>query len=325
MRPLPPSKIWDRVAMDSMGPYPPTKKANRFILVAVDACSKWVEARAAPELTSAAMASFFQEDVVCRHGTPTLCCTDNGKEFQKDFKTMLKSLGVAHNYSSAYHPESNGQAEAAVKATLHGLQKAVGDNPFTWDEKLPSVLLGIRNTKHASTGYSPHYILTGRHPVLPVERRRQQPAASQGSGSEDASNHLLGAIANPVGATTADEAPANDTELDPGTWDLLQQREAKQKQMARSITHNVQKAQEKQKKDFLKRHLNNPDPSQAMPVGSMVLLKAPSASKMHRCRSVEGPYCVVKYIDGNTRAIIKEAQGKTWPVATSRLSPYQAQ
>jgi hypothetical protein len=119
--------------MDSMGPYPPTKRSNRFILVTVDACSKWVEVRAVPELTSAAMATFFKEDIVARHGTPKLCCTDNGKEFQKDFKDMLQTMGVMHNYSSAYQPESNGQAEAAVKSTLHSLQKAVGHNPFNWD------------------------------------------------------------------------------------------------------------------------------------------------------------------------------------------------
>lgn len=324
LRPLPPSEIWDRVAMDSMGPYPPTKRNNRFILVAVDACSKWVEARAVPDLTSAAMAAFFKEDVVARHGTPTLCCTDNGKEFQKDFKSVLKSLGVAHNYSSAYHPESNGQAEAAVKATLHGLQKSVGDNPFTWDDQLPMVLLGLRSTKHASTGYSPHFVLTGRHPVLPVERRRLQPdAANQETELLPEPPQLLNPAA--AAATAAGTSALPPTGLDAGTLDLLKQRKGQQEQVKQGLLSNIKRAQEKQKKDFMSRHHSCPSPEQVMPAGTFVLLKGPSSSKMHRCKSVEGPFRLVKYIDGYTRAIIEEKDGKTWPVATSRLALWEEQ
>jgi hypothetical protein len=40
---------------------------------------------------------------------------------------------------------------------------------------------------------------------------------------------------------------------------------------------------------------------------------------------VEGPYRLVQYVDGNTRAIIQEAGGKRWPVATSRLAPFEEQ
>jgi thymidylate kinase len=339
LRPLPPSEIWERVAMDSMGPYPPTKKNNRFILIAVDACSKWVEARAVPELTSAAMASFFQEEVVCRHGTPTLCCTDNGREFQKDFKAMLQSLGVAHNYSAAYHPESNGQAEAAVKSTLHGLQRTVGDNPFNWDEQLSTVLLGMRSTKHASTGYSPHYVLTGRHPVLPTDRRRQtllRPPAATSEGpslpaTEIATADSAGAAPGPAAeaatraAEAAEESPSMPPTLDAGTQALLKKRKAQQQEVKQDMLSNIQRAQQKQKKDFVQRHHSCPDPAQVMPEGSFVLLKAPATSKLHHCKAVEGPYRLVQYVDGNTRAIIQEAGGKRWPVATSRLAPFEEQ
>jgi hypothetical protein len=62
-----------------------------------------------------------------------------------------------------------------------------------------------------------------------------------------------------------------------------------------------------------------------MPEGSFVLLKAPATSKLHHCKAVEGPYRLVQYVDGNTRAIIQEAGGKRWPVATSRLAPFEEQ
>ena len=341
LRPLPQSQIWQRVAMDSMGPYPPTKRNNRYILIAVDACSKYVEARPVPELTSAAMAQFFLEDVVARHGVPNLCCTDNGKEFQKDFKSQLEALGVAHNYSGAYHPQSNGQAEAAVKATLHGLQKTVGQNPFCWDEKLPLVLLGLRNSKHATTGYSPFYILSGRHPVLPVDRRLASPeglstaapiptldnvappaAAATPSAAAAASP---AALPTPAAAAAAGSGSNDSQGLDPGTAMLLQQRQAVQTEITDTLRTNVQRAQNKQKKDYLKRHHSCTDPEDSMPVGSLVLLNTPATSKMHRCKAIEGPYRVVKFMEGKTKAIVQEAGGKTWPVATSRLTAYSMQ
>jgi hypothetical protein len=84
----------------------------------------------------------WHEQVIANHGTPKTIISDGGKEFQFGFNTLMKDLGVEHLQTAAYNPQSNGQAEAAVKTILHGLQKTVGENPHSWDEKLPLVLLG---------------------------------------------------------------------------------------------------------------------------------------------------------------------------------------
>jgi thymidylate kinase len=175
LKPLPPSRIWERVSMDSMGPYPPTKSGARYCCVAIDAMSKWVECWATPKLDSATMKRFFLNQVYAQHGLPKTVLTDQGKEFQHHFADLMKEWGVHHLKSAAYNPQSNGQAEAAVKTILHGLQKSVGDNPNEWDEKLPHVLIGLRSATHSTTGFSPFYINTGRHPVLPTQRRLTQP------------------------------------------------------------------------------------------------------------------------------------------------------
>jgi len=78
-------------------------------------------------------------------------------------------------------PQSNGQAEAAVKILLNSLQRAVGNHPDRWDKKLPWTLLGVRNAKHSTTGYSPFFVMTGRHAVLPAERRAQVGTAGPSS------------------------------------------------------------------------------------------------------------------------------------------------
>ena len=106
---------------------------------------------------------------------------------------------------------------------------------------------------------------------------------------------------------------------------LLQQRQAVQTEITDTLRTNVQRAQNKQKKDYLKRHHSCTDPEDSMPVGSLVLLNTPATSKMHRCKAIEGPYRVVKFMEGKTKAIVQEAGGKTWPVATSRLTAYSMQ
>jgi hypothetical protein len=139
--------------------------------VGIDAMSKYVEAWPTPKLDSATMAQFFRLFILANHGLPKTVITDQGKEFQLLFADLMKELGVKHIHSAAYNPQSNGQAEAAVKTVLHGLQKTVGSHPHSWDEHLPQVLLGLRSAAHSTTGFSPFFINTGRHPVLPAERR----------------------------------------------------------------------------------------------------------------------------------------------------------
>jgi thymidylate kinase/transposase InsO family protein len=207
LKPLPPSRLWERVNLDSMGPYPATKAGARYICVAVDAMSKYVEAWPTPKLDSATMAQFFEMSVMANHGLPRTVVTDQGKEFQLAFSDLMTDLGVQHVRSAAYNPQSNGQAEAAVKTILHGLQKAVGTHPHTWDKHLPHVLLGLRSATHSTTGYSPFFINTGRHPVLPAERRLVPPAAAAGAPA-DAYAPTPGAQLAATDAWSPDNCPA---------------------------------------------------------------------------------------------------------------------
>jgi thymidylate kinase len=191
LRPLPPSRLWERVSLDSMGPYPPTKRGSRYCCVGIDAMSKYVECWAVRDMDSATMAQFFMTHIYANHGLPRTVVTDNGKEFQHTFANLMIELGVDHLRSAAYNPQSNGQAEAAVKTILHGLQKAVGENPNSWDDKLPHVLMGLRCAVHSTTGFSPFFINTGRHPTIPVQLRINTPPA-------DATEQVAGDIEQPV-------------------------------------------------------------------------------------------------------------------------------
>ena len=337
LKPLPPSQLWERVSLDSMGPYPPTRNGCRFLCVGIDGMSKYVEAQPVPRLDADTMCRFVMSQIIANHGTPKTIISDGGKEFQFGFKTLMKDLGVEHLQTAAYNPQSNGQAEAAVKTILHGLQKTVGENPHSWDEKLPLVLLGLRSAVHSTTGFSPFYVNTGRNPVLPAQRRGPPvPAADQAGASRPTHDRRTTAAAAAAAAagTSAqsppaggmatdeeDEGEALDQMLDKGTRRLMKQRKAQKAELHQTLENNILRSQTKQKRDFKARHLHVPAPEDAMPPGSLVLMFCPPKNKLSKVSAIEGPYLLVKYLS-NSRALLEDAKRKQWACAINRLAPY---
>jgi thymidylate kinase/transposase InsO family protein len=190
LKPIPPSPLCSRWHLDTMGPYNPTRSGNKHIYLAIESTSRWCEAIAAPDCTAEGICAFVMDRLVSAWGTPQCLVADNGHEFTSQYVSMLKELGIQDIRSSAYHPQGNGAAESAVKQLLHALQRTVQDQPETWDEKLPTVLMGLRNLRSSATGYTPHFLMTGRHAVLPTERRRQAnlAPAAQGAAATPADN-----------------------------------------------------------------------------------------------------------------------------------------
>ena len=172
LRPLPITAPWQRVSVDLMGPFPKSRRGNLYIVVAVDSYTKWVEARAIPAKNADNVTAFFCEDILARHGTPGVVLSDRGTEFLGSFHAMLKENHIEHRFSPAYTPQVNGAAERVVRTITEGLRKALAnDQANVWDEYLPQILLGIRAATHSSTGCTPFFLVHGREPILPIQRR----------------------------------------------------------------------------------------------------------------------------------------------------------
>ncbi len=71
--------------MDCITGLKPTKRGNTAIVVAIDAYSKWVDARAIPQPNSELTAKFFLEEIISKTGAPAGVRTDNDPEFRKEF------------------------------------------------------------------------------------------------------------------------------------------------------------------------------------------------------------------------------------------------
>jgi len=91
-----------------MGPF--VKSWNyKYILVAVDYVSKWVEVMPCKKADSRHSKRMFEEVIFPRFGTPRMVISDGGTHFtHKKFHSYLQAHGIRHNVATPYHPQTSG-------------------------------------------------------------------------------------------------------------------------------------------------------------------------------------------------------------------------
>lgn len=159
-----------QIGVDVMGPLPKTPTGKRYIVVAVDHFTKWVEARALEEADAQSIVHFLYEEIICRHGVPARMTTDRGTEFINELVAALASTYKIHHIrTTAYHPQGNGQVERTNRIIKDILAKITPAKPGDWSLYLPSALSVIRNTRQQSTRFTPSELLYGCQLRQPFE------------------------------------------------------------------------------------------------------------------------------------------------------------
>ena len=167
--PLEPFQKW---GLDFVGPFKPPamRTGNRYIIVATDYCTKWVEAKALRDNTAASTAKFLYECIWCRYGCPIELISDQGGHFLGQVVESLTSFyAVVHKRSTPYYPQANGLAESTNKTLQNILRKIVNENRTDWDTKLQSALWAYRTTYKTSIRTTPFRLAFGLEAVMPIE------------------------------------------------------------------------------------------------------------------------------------------------------------
>ena len=161
-------QVWKRVGIDLIGPLKTTQVGNKYIITCTDYFSKWVEAEGLPDKSANTVAKFLFR-LICRLGCFQICHTDQGREFVNELNSSLFDLaGINQRISAAYHPQSNGLDECTNQAISRALLKVINMQQDDWDEQLDGVLFSYRTSVHASTKFTPFYLMYGREAVLPI-------------------------------------------------------------------------------------------------------------------------------------------------------------
>ncbi|XP_075473428.1 uncharacterized protein LOC142504447 [Primulina tabacum] len=131
MKPIWASCPFDQWGMDIVGPFPVARAQKKFLLVAVDYFSKWVEAEPLAKITEQEVLKFLWNNIVCRFGVPRRIISDNGRQFQgKGITSWCQEMKITQSFTSVAYPQANGQTEVvnrvivqALKARLQGKGK----------------------------------------------------------------------------------------------------------------------------------------------------------------------------------------------------------
>ncbi|UYV63839.1 K02A2.6-like [Cordylochernes scorpioides] len=138
------TRPWQRIHIDF------ANKENINLLIVVDSHSKWIEAIPMRETTTRKTIEQLRR-LFSSYGLPEELVSDNGPQFTgSEMKGFLEGNGIKQTLIPAYHPQSNGLAERAVRTIKTALDKnkrKIGDTPFKtpyqkffWHIEAPRIL-----------------------------------------------------------------------------------------------------------------------------------------------------------------------------------------
>nr|GFB97246.1 reverse transcriptase domain-containing protein [Tanacetum cinerariifolium] len=136
-------EIFDVWGIDFIGPFP-SSKGNKYILVAVDYLSKWVEAKALPTNDAQVVVKFIKS-LFSRFGKPKAIISDRGTHFCNDqFSRVMAKLKRI-------------------------LERTMGENRALWSDKLEDALWAFRTAFKTLIGCTPYRLVYGKACHLPLE------------------------------------------------------------------------------------------------------------------------------------------------------------
>ncbi|SOV07548.1 uncharacterized protein UDID_19213 [Ustilago sp. UG-2017a] len=162
---LVPPHPWSSISMDLIEQLPPSSDFTA-ILIVVDRLTKMaIFVPTTNKLDAPKLAKLFLRHVYSKHGLPTSIVSDRGSEFTSHFWCSLSTLlGIETHFSSAYHPQSDGQTERinqVLEQFLHGYSNHLQTD---WSNLLPLAEFSYNNAEHASTQLTPFFANYGYHP-----------------------------------------------------------------------------------------------------------------------------------------------------------------
>ncbi|OMJ15111.1 Retrovirus-related Pol polyprotein from transposon [Smittium culicis] len=158
------------LAIDFTGPFPTSRKGDKFVLVCIDMFTKSVEAIALPNSESHTTVKAINDNVIIKHGIPEIILSDNGRAFIADpIKRYCEGFNIKHSFSSPYHPETNGLVERFNRTLKSIIRSYINSKQTNWDENLSSIIFAYVSSTQSTTKISPFELVYERKPRLPGE------------------------------------------------------------------------------------------------------------------------------------------------------------
>ncbi|XP_070046842.1 uncharacterized protein [Nicotiana tomentosiformis] len=165
-----PTWKWEAINMDFITGLPRSNRKFDSIWVIVDRLTKSAHfLLVRSTYTAEDYAKLYIKEIVRLHGVPVSIISDRGAQFTAHFwRSFQRGLGTQVNLSTAFHPQTDGQAERTIQTLEDMLRVCVLDFKRSWDEHLPLVEFAYNNSYHSSIQMAPYEALYGRKCRSPI-------------------------------------------------------------------------------------------------------------------------------------------------------------
>jgi transposase InsO family protein len=173
-----PARQFSHIHVDLVGPLPPSKAGNMYVMTIIDRSTRWFEAVPLAATAAADCAQALFVHWISRYGVPDFVTSNRGPQFASEvWAAMCRRLGIIKKLTTAFHPQANGLVERLhrqLKEALRARQAGVN-----WEEHLPWVLLGLRVAPKEDSGVSAAQLTFGIQLTLPGDLLGASPAAAE--------------------------------------------------------------------------------------------------------------------------------------------------
>ncbi|GJX11079.1 reverse transcriptase domain-containing protein [Tanacetum coccineum] len=156
--------------IDIAGAFPEDPGKVKFLIVAIDYFTKWIEAKPVATITGAQIKKFVWDNIVCIFGLPGEIISDSRKQFRDNpFKDWCEKLCIRQCFAPVKHPQANGLVERANRSLGEGIKAWLDERSKNWLEEISHVLWAHRTMIKSSNGETPFSLMYGTEAVIPVE------------------------------------------------------------------------------------------------------------------------------------------------------------
>ena len=161
---------WTKISMDFIVGLPRSRAGNDSIWVIVDRLTKLVHfVPVKTTFTAERLARIFIQQIVRLHGVADNIVSDRGSTFTSRFwRSFQETMGTRLDFSSLFHPQTDGQTERVNQVLEDMLRACVIDFQGSWEEHIPLVEFAYNNSYQATIGMAPYEALYGRPCRTPI-------------------------------------------------------------------------------------------------------------------------------------------------------------
>lgn len=140
------------------------------IFVITDHFTRFAQALPARNQTAHTTAKLLFENCVCHYGFPSRLHSDQGRNFESAvIQELCKLANIQKSRTTPYHPQGNGMPERFNETLLNMLGTLEDGRKRDWKSHVPALVHAYNSTRHDTTGFTPHFLMFGRHPRLAVD------------------------------------------------------------------------------------------------------------------------------------------------------------